>query len=94
MIQTFGLSHIQIAVRDLEKSVWFNQEIFWHEGIIQGWCKLRDAQTPVSQEAFTLNDRSDLQKEAGELASVQHFGFRQQRHREQQPQLTGSGNDK
>ena len=34
MIQTFGLSHIQIAVRDLEKSVWFNQEIFWHEGII------------------------------------------------------------
>ena len=34
MIQTFGLSHIQIAVRDLEKSVWFYQEIFWHEGII------------------------------------------------------------
>ena len=51
-------------------------------------------QTPGSQEAFTLNDRSDLQKEAVELASVQHFGFRQQRHQEQQPQLTGSGNDK
>ncbi|SVB24835.1 uncharacterized protein METZ01_LOCUS177689 [marine metagenome] len=34
MIQTFGLSHIQIAVRDLEKSVRFYQEIFWHEGII------------------------------------------------------------
>ena len=51
-------------------------------------------QTPVSQEAFTLNGRPDLQKEAGELADVQHFGFRQQRHREQQPQLTGSGNDK
>ena len=51
-------------------------------------------QTPGSQEAFTLSGRSDLHKEAGELAGVQHFGFRQQRHREQQPQLTGSGNDK
>ena len=38
-------------------------------------------QTPGSQEAFTLNGRPDLQKEAGELAGVQHFGFRQQRHR-------------
>ena len=35
-------------------------------------------QTPRSQEAFTLNDRSDLQKEAVELAGVQHFDFRQQ----------------
>ena len=51
-------------------------------------------QTPGSQEAFTLNGRPDLQKEAGELAGVQHFGFRQQQHREQQPQLTGNGNDK
>ena len=50
-------------------------------------------QTPA-QEAFTLNGRPNLQKEAVELAGVQHFGFRQQRHREQQPQLTGSGNDK
>ena len=54
---------------------------------------MRDAQTPA-QEAFTFNGRPDLQKEAGELAGVQHFGFRQQRPREQQPQLTGSGNDK
>ena len=51
-------------------------------------------QTPVSQEAFTLNGRPDLQKAAGELAGVQHFSIRQKRHREQQPQLTGSGNDK
>ena len=50
-------------------------------------------QTPESQEAFTLNGRRDLQKEAGELSSVQHFGFRQQRHREQQSQPTGSGNE-
>ena len=51
-------------------------------------------QTPGSQETFTLNVRSDLQKEAGVLAGVQHFGFRQQRHRDQQPHPTGSGNDK
>ena len=51
-------------------------------------------QTPGSQEAFTLNGRPDLHEEAGELAGVQHFGFRQQRPREHQPQLTGSGNDK
>ena len=34
--------------------------------------------TPGSQEEFTLNGRPDLQKEAGELTGVQHFGFRQQ----------------
>ena len=39
-------------------------------------------QTPGSQEAFTLNGGPDLQKEAGELSGVQHFGFRQLRHRE------------
>ena len=32
-------------------------------------------QTPGSQEAFTLNGRPDLQKEAVELAGAQHFGF-------------------
>ena len=41
-----------------------------------------------------LSLQHPLSKEAGELAVVRHFGFRQQRHREQQPQLTGSGNDK
>ena len=40
----------------------------------------RVRQTPVSQEEFTLYGRPNLQKEAGELGSVQHFGFRQQRH--------------
>ena len=33
-------------------------------------------QTPGSHEVFTLNGRPDLLKEAGELAGVQHFGFR------------------
>ena len=51
-------------------------------------------QNPGSQEAFILNDRPNLQKEAVELAGVQHFDFRQQQLRERQPQLTGSGNDK
>ena len=51
-------------------------------------------QTSGSKEAFTLNGRPDLQKEEGELAGIQHFGFSQQRPQEQQPQLTGSGNDK
>ena len=32
-------------------------------------------QAPGSQEAFTLNGKPDLQKEAGELAGVQHFVF-------------------
>ena len=94
MIQTFGLSHIQIAVRDLEKSVRFYQEIFGMKELFRVGANCVMLQTPGSQEAFTLNGRPDLQKEAGELAGVQHFGFRQQQHREQQPQLTGSGNEK
>ena len=94
MIQTFGLSHIQIVVRDLEKSVQIYQENFGMNELFMVGVNCMMLQTLGSQEAFTLNGRPDLQKEAVELASVQHFGFRQQRHREQQPQPTGSGNEK
>ena len=77
MIQTFGLSHIQIAVRDLEKSVRFYQEIFGMKELFMIGTNCMMLQTPGSQEAFTLNGGPDLQKEAGELSGVQHFGFRQ-----------------
>ena len=94
MIQTFGLSHIQIAIRDLEKSVRFYLEIFGTKKLFRVGATCMMLQTPVSQEEFTLNGRPDSQKEAEELTAVQHFGLCQQRHREQQPQLIGSGNDK
>ena len=79
MIQTYGLSHIQVAVPDLEKSVRFYQEIFCMKELFRVGARCVMLQTPGSHEVFTLNGRPDSRKEAGELPSVQHFGFRQQR---------------
>ena len=75
MIQTFGPTHIQIAVRHLEKSVRFYQEIFGMEELFRVGTNCVMLQTPGSHEVFTLNGRPDLLKEAGELAGVQHFRF-------------------
>jgi catechol 2,3-dioxygenase-like lactoylglutathione lyase family enzyme len=76
MIQTYGLSHIQIAVRDLEKSVKFYQDLFGMKEILRPSSTFIMLQTPGSSEVFTINSDPKVNKDAGKLAGVQHFGFR------------------
>ena len=76
MIQTYGLTHIQIVVRDLEKSVRFYQRVFGMKELFRVGTNSVMLQTPGSHEVFTLSGRPESQADAGKLAGVQHFGFR------------------
>ena len=76
MIPTFGLSHIQIAVRDLEKSVRFYGQVFGMKELFRAGPNTVMLQTPGSREVFTISSRPEARADAGKLAGVQHFGFR------------------
>jgi catechol 2,3-dioxygenase-like lactoylglutathione lyase family enzyme len=76
MIQTYGLSHIQIVVRDLERSLRFYQDVFGMKELFRVGANAVMLQTPGTNEVFTLSSRPEAQGDAGKLAGVQHFGFR------------------
>src|SRR5437660_963894 len=75
MFQTYGISHIQITVGDLDRSARF------YQGLL-GMKELRRfdhsvmMQTPGSREVITLNARPEPPLEAGRMGGIAHFGFR------------------
>jgi catechol-2,3-dioxygenase len=74
MIQTFGVSHIQIAVKDLERSANFYQKLFGMKEL-RRMENVMMLQTPGSSEVFTINQDTDHQ-EIGHMGGIAHFGFR------------------
>jgi catechol-2,3-dioxygenase len=77
MIQSFGLSHIQITVRDLERSMQFYQNLFGMKELFRvPQAHMVMLQTPGTQEVFSINANPKYSQEAGKLAGVAHFGFR------------------
>lgn len=75
MIETYGLSHISLAVRDPQKSLEFYSRVFGvreyyrDEGQIQA-----QGPGPFDVLAFEREPRS-----AGKVGGIQHFGFRLKR---------------
>lgn len=74
MIQTFGISHIQIAVKDLERSSRFYQRLFGMKEL-RRFERVVMLQTPGSSEVFTINSNADNQA-VGQMGGIAHFGFR------------------
>ena len=72
MVRTHGLTHLNLAVRDVERSVRFYQQVFgvepyWREeGIVH-------VKTPESHDVITFEQKSEG---AGESGGIAHFGFR------------------
>jgi catechol 2,3-dioxygenase-like lactoylglutathione lyase family enzyme len=72
VIQTYGLTHIALAVRDADKALRFYQavfgvrEIYREAGMIQ-------VQTPGSHDVIVFEER---RAGFGEMAGISHFGFR------------------
>jgi catechol 2,3-dioxygenase-like lactoylglutathione lyase family enzyme len=72
MIQTWGLTHVAIAVRDIERSAKFYKtilgavEVYKHKGFVQ-------LQTPGTRDVLVLEKKPEL---AGKAGGVIHFGFR------------------
>jgi catechol 2,3-dioxygenase-like lactoylglutathione lyase family enzyme len=73
MINTEGLTHIHLRVRDLDRSLRFYQQAFGMEE------RFRDGElvflnTPGSQDLITLNPNHEGL--AGQSGGIEHFGFR------------------
>lgn len=73
MIKTYGLTHLALAVRDVERAFRFYQQVFGAvevyrcEGFIQ-------AQTPGSRDVLMFEEKKSAQ--AGKSGGIAHFGFR------------------
>jgi catechol 2,3-dioxygenase len=72
MVRTHGLTHINLVVRDAERSLRFYKQVF---GVAEyGWTGgLVHAKTPGCWDVITFDDHSSG---AGESRGVAHFGFR------------------
>jgi catechol 2,3-dioxygenase-like lactoylglutathione lyase family enzyme len=74
MIKTFGLTHVALAVRDVDRSAKFYRQVF---GAVQvyrqdGFAQL---QTPGSHDVIVLEKKS---RSVGKSGGIAHFGFRLQ----------------
>ena len=75
MFQTYGLSHIQITVSDLNRSVRFYHELLGMKELRRfDHCVMM--QTPGSHEIITINAKPEPHLEGGKMGGIAHFGFR------------------
>ena len=75
MIQTRGLTHIHLVVRDLERSLRFYQSVFGMEERFRAGPKMVFLNTPGSEDVITLNEDPTEARLAGVNGGVAHFGF-------------------
>ena len=72
MVKTYGLTHLNLAVRDVERSFRFYQQVFGvepysrQEGVIH-------VKTPGSHDVITFEQKAEG---AGDSGGIAHFGFR------------------
>lgn len=76
MIQTHGLAHIHLVVRDLERSLRFYQGVFGMQERFRDGPKMVFLNTPGSGDLVTLNEDPAEAQLAGVSGGVAHFGFR------------------
>jgi catechol 2,3-dioxygenase-like lactoylglutathione lyase family enzyme len=74
MIRTYGLTHVALAVRDLDQSQRFYQTVFGMAEVYRNPDFLQ-MQTPGTRDVLVLERKPD---QAGNAGGVLHFGFRLQ----------------
>jgi catechol 2,3-dioxygenase-like lactoylglutathione lyase family enzyme len=72
MVPTFGLTHVALAVRDVERSSRFYRDVFGAMEVYRqrGFAQL---QTPGARDVLVLEEDPDR---AGPGGGIAHFGFR------------------
>lgn len=72
MFKTYGLTHVALAVKDVNRSVKFYHQIFGARVMYQqdGFAQI---QTPGTNDIIVFEENK---KEAGKAGGVLHFGFR------------------
>lgn len=72
MVKTYGLTHISLAVRDVERSLRFYRQVFGVEEVYREEGAIQ-AQTPGSRDVIAFDEDA---ARAGQVGGVAHFGFR------------------
>jgi catechol 2,3-dioxygenase-like lactoylglutathione lyase family enzyme len=72
LIRTYGLTHIALGVRDVERSAHFYKQVFGSVEVYrqEGFVQL---QTPGTRDVLVLEEDT---KRAGRGGGIAHFGFR------------------
>ena len=75
MVKTYGLTHVALAVRDVDRASAFYRSVFGAVEVYRqnGFVQL---QTPGARDVIVLEQKS---KGAGKSGGIAHFGFRLQR---------------
>ncbi len=76
MIETEGLTHLHLVVRDLERSVRFYVDVFGMEETFRDGPNMVFLRTPGARDTLTLNADPAQVDQAGRRGGVDHFGFR------------------
>jgi catechol 2,3-dioxygenase-like lactoylglutathione lyase family enzyme len=76
MIQTQGLSHIHLIVRDMERSLRFYQGALGMEERFRHGDHMVFLSSPGSKDLITLNESPEEARLAGVGGGIAHFGFR------------------
>jgi catechol 2,3-dioxygenase-like lactoylglutathione lyase family enzyme len=75
MIKTYGLTHVAVAVKDIERTARFYQSVFGCVEVYRG-DEFVQLQTPGTRDVLVFEAR-DAAK-VGESGGIAHFGFRLQ----------------
>jgi catechol-2,3-dioxygenase len=75
MVETDGLSHIHLTVRDMDRAVSFHRRVF---GMVELFRQPHKVvlRTPGAADAVTLQSDSAGVNRAGTSGGIDHFGFR------------------
>ena len=76
MIRSKGLAHIQLTVRDLERSLAFYTRVFGVKECFREGGHMVFLNTPASEDLITLNQDPGDAVRAGDNGGINHFGFR------------------
>jgi catechol 2,3-dioxygenase-like lactoylglutathione lyase family enzyme len=78
MVKTYGLTHVAVAVRDVNRASTFYRSVF---GAVEVYKKddFVQLQTPGSRDVLVFERKP---KRAGKIGGIAHFGFRLQNPRD------------
>jgi catechol 2,3-dioxygenase-like lactoylglutathione lyase family enzyme len=72
MIKTYGLTHLALAVENVDRAAGFYQQVLGAVPVIRGNGFVQ-LQTPGSRDVLVIEKRS---RDAGRTGGILHFGFR------------------